>query len=289
MNKRTSFKYNYTEEQSKPLDERLSLSRVLKETIDSDVMSTTFDNHKKHYDKFILFSNIRELSKRYNIKLGDIEKEAGVALGYMSRLNKQVSTAEPSLEFVCTAAEMLKTDIDSLLKGNLLSLSASEEYIMNFLKKLIKETEDEKLIWNVEKADYLNELCNSETIKHPLFTLESVENKYDARVYKAKRPMFKSSTFGKDTLLCGDCYNLEIPNGCHLYLMKVRTDHPRSKEEIEIWMYDSKSYKKNLLTSTTDQKLVSTILKLSETIRICILHPAIDKEFKTAIDEFMEN
>ena len=71
--------------------------------------------------------------------------------------------------------------------------------------------------------------------------------------------------------------------------MKVRTDHPRSKEEIEIWMYDSKSYKKNLLTSTTDQKLVSTILKLSETIRICILHPAIDKEFKTAIDEFMEN
>ena len=46
-------------------------------------------SEKKNFDKSVCFSNIRELLRQNpDVKIGQIEKEAGIRLGYMSRLEK---------------------------------------------------------------------------------------------------------------------------------------------------------------------------------------------------------
>ena len=58
----------------------------------------------KNFNKTLCFSNIRELLRQNpDVKIGQIEKEAGIRLGYMSRLEKDGNTSEPSMEFVVTA------------------------------------------------------------------------------------------------------------------------------------------------------------------------------------------
>lgn len=242
----------------------------------------------KHYNKQTIFYNIRNISKKNNIKLGDIEKEAGVAPGYMSRLDKDFRSADPSLEFVCTAAKMLNTSIDSLLNSNLLKLSPNEEYIMNFINNLILKTESGILPWNVEKADYLNRLNKSDNGRHPLFVLEEFDGHQIRKTIQETKAIFKSISFGNNTLFCDDCFNLELPNNCRIYVMKIASTVSKSEQEIELWMYNSNNYKKKLLIGTTNENLKDKILMLYETISKNAKRPTIDKDFKISIDAFME-
>ena len=62
----------------------------------------------KNFNKSLCFSNIRELLRQNpDVKIGQIEKEAGIRLGYMSRLEKEGNKSEPSMEFIVTAAKLL--------------------------------------------------------------------------------------------------------------------------------------------------------------------------------------
>ena len=70
------------------------------------------------------------------MKIGQIEKEAGIRLGYMSRLEKEGNTAEPSMEFIVTAAKLLKVCIDTLISVDLTGLTPTEQYIVSFFDKL---------------------------------------------------------------------------------------------------------------------------------------------------------
>ena len=242
----------------------------------------------KHYNKLVLFYNIRNISKKKNIKLGDIEKEAGVAPGYMSRLDKDFRSADPSLEFVCTAAKMLDTSIDSLLNSNLLKLSPNEEYIMNFINNLITKTESGILPWNIEKAEYLNRLSESAKGTHILFVPDEFNDYQARRSMQETKMIFKSASFGKNTLICGDGFNLELPNSCRIYIMKIASSVSKSDQEIELWMYNSNNYKKKLLISTANENLRDKIFMLYETVSKNAQRPTIDKDFKISIDAFME-
>lgn len=74
----------------------------------------------KNFNKTLCFSNIRELLRQNpDVKIGQIEKEAGIRLGYMSRLEKDGNTSEPSMEFVVTAAKLLKVSVDTLISVDL--------------------------------------------------------------------------------------------------------------------------------------------------------------------------
>lgn len=53
----------------------------------------------KNFNKYTCFNNIRALLKvNPDVKIGMIEKEAGVRLGYMSRLEKPDNSSEPTLD-----------------------------------------------------------------------------------------------------------------------------------------------------------------------------------------------
>lgn len=255
----------------------------------SDSLRATSDCHiRKHYDKHLLFNNIRYLLRKNNIKLGDIEKEASVAPGYMSRLDKEFSSAEPSLEFVFTAAKLLNCSIDSLLKIDLSKLSTNEDYILNFLNKLIKETDNDVLTWNVEKYEYLKSFSDSDSCDHPLFTIEKFEDVFFNNTTIINRMIFKSNNYGKNTLIGGDGYNLEMPGNCRLYVMKVKNNTVNCPASIEIWMYNEKNNTVKPLITTADINLSKVLITLYEKIESSVKRPTIDKDLKSVIDAFME-
>ena len=115
--------------------------------------------NRKNFNKALCFSNIRELLRQKpDVKIGQIEKEAGIRLGYMSRLEKEGNTSEPSMEFIVTAAKLLKVSIDTLISVDLTGLTPTEQYIISFFDKLKADTLQDRLDWNRETEFYLNSI-----------------------------------------------------------------------------------------------------------------------------------
>lgn len=131
----------------------------------------------KNFNKHRCLENIRFLLKeKTDIKIGQIEKEASVSPGYMSRLEKDGNTSEPSMEFIVSAAKLLKISIDSLISVDFTGLTPTEQYLVNFFDKLKDDTLKDRLDWNIETASSLNRMESDMNgyVDHPLFNYESV-------------------------------------------------------------------------------------------------------------------
>lgn len=168
----------------------------------------------KNFNKILCFSNIRELLRQNSdVKIGQIEKEAGIRLGYMSRLEKEGNTAEPSMEFIVTAAKLLKVSIDTLISVDLTGLTPTEQYITSFFDKLKEDTLKDRFDWNRETAFNLNRMESDMNgfVYHPLFAEETFYEETDCEYpQEVTRIVFNSKTFGPKTYIAGDCFNLRL-------------------------------------------------------------------------------
>lgn len=118
---------------------------------------TTALDEFKNFNKYTCFNNIRALLKvNPDVKIGMIEKEAGVRLGYMSRLEKPDNSSEPTLEFVATAAKMLNVSIDFLVSANIDEVTPTEKYVLEFIKKIADDSRCGNLYWHREPNQRLN-------------------------------------------------------------------------------------------------------------------------------------
>ena len=163
------------ESQQKNLEMNAALYREELEKMDTQIKMLEREfadlsaviSSKKHFDKYLLFQNIRELMKGTEIKLGQIEKEAGCQPGYMSRLDKTDSATDPTAEFIITAAQILGVSVDVLLNVTIKEMSANELYMVRFLEKLIRDTIGEKLSW----------------VKEPLYSLQDIYENEDGQIW----------------------------------------------------------------------------------------------------------
>lgn len=251
----------------------------------------------KNFNKALCFSNIRELLRQNpDVKIGQIEKEAGVRLGYMSRLEKEGNTAEPSMEFIVSAAKLLKVSIDTLISVDLTGFTPTEQYIVNFFDKLKSDTLQDKLDWNRESAFNLNrmEADIDENIYHPLFSeetfFEETECDYPEEV---TRIVFNSKTFGPHTYIAGDCFNLRLKNGTTLYLMDIEKSVHRTNDvsafSKEAWMYVPYKGSQLLVTSQDDTPVAPLLEVLFSVVKQRMEHPKVNKDVMYAIDSFMKN
>lgn len=101
----------------------------------------------------LLCGNIRAAMKEKGIKIGQLESDAQVQPGYLSRIEKNPGKTTPSLEFVYTASKELDTSIDFLVDGHYDSLTDTEKYVLRFMKKMEDETNQDRLYWNIDLAD----------------------------------------------------------------------------------------------------------------------------------------
>lgn len=254
-------------------------------------------NECKNFNKKLCFSNIRELLRQNpDVKIGQIEKEAGIRLGYMSRLEKDGNTSEPSMEFIVSAAKLLKVSIDTLVSVDLTGLTPTEQYIVNFFDKLKADTLKDKLDWNRETAFNLNRMESDMNgwVYHPLFAeetfYEETECEYPEEV---TRIVFNSKTFGPRTYICGDCFNLRLKNGTTLYLMDVEKSVHRTADTSayakEAWMFVPHKGCQLLVASQDDTPVAPLLELLFSTVKERMEHPKINNDVMFAIDSFMND
>lgn len=251
----------------------------------------------KNFNKTLCFSNIRELLRQNSdVKIGQIEKEAGIRLGYMSRLEKEGNTAEPSMEFIVTAAKLLKVSIDTLITVDLTGLTPTEQYIVSFFDKLKADTLKDKLDWNRETAFNLNrmEADINGWVYHPLFAeetfYEETECEYPEEV---TRIVFNSKTFGPHTYICGDCFNLRLKNGTTLYLMDIEKSVHRTGDMTayakEAWMSVPHKGCQLLVASQDDTPVAPLLEVLFSIVKERMEHPKVNNDVMYAIDSFMKD
>lgn len=252
---------------------------------------------RKNFNKALCFANIRELLRQNpDVKIGQIEKEAGIRLGYLSRLEKEGNTSEPSIEFIMTAAKLLKVSLDTLVSVNLTGLTPTEQYIVSFFDKLKADTLEDKLDWGRETAFNLNRIepDYNGCVYHPLFAEETFYEESECEYpNEVTRIVFSSKTFGPKTCICGDCFNLRMKNGTTLYLMDIeKSVHKMSDPTAyakEAWVYVP-SVGSSLLVASQDDTPVAPLLEtLFATVRSRMEHPRINKTIKYAIDSFMQD
>lgn len=251
----------------------------------------------KNFNKTLCFSNIRELLRQNpDVKIGQIEKEAGIRLGYMSRLEKDGNTSEPSMEFVVTAAKLLKVSVDILISVDLTGLTPTEQYITSFFDKLKEDTLKDRLDWNRETAFNLNRMEPDMNgfVYHPLFAEETFYEETDCEYpQEATRIVFNSKTFGTKTYIAGDCFNLRLKNGTTLYLMDIEKSVHKvgdpSAAAKEAWMYVPSKGSQLLVASQDDTPVAPFLELLFSTVKERMEHPKVNKDVMYAIDSFMKD
>ena len=105
---------------------------------------------KMEFDKRRCMSAIYAIAKEKGVKIGDLEKEANVSTGYLSKLNKEENTSSPSIELLVAVARVLGVTIDMLVYSEYEGLSSNEKYMLKFLDRLIKKTLSGELQWEKE-------------------------------------------------------------------------------------------------------------------------------------------
>ena len=70
-----------------------------------------------------IVNNIYSKANELDIKIGDIEKDIPVSLGYFSRFLKEDNHSLPSFESLYVAANKLHVTIDSLISSNYYSMN----------------------------------------------------------------------------------------------------------------------------------------------------------------------
>lgn len=108
------------------------------------------------FDKKRFLNNVFHLIRTSgNRKIGELEKECGVSAGYISRLANN-EDGKPSIDFVANIAGAFGVSIDSILNEDFALLSKNL-YVKEFIKKLIDDTINNAIEWEIKTNDTIEE------------------------------------------------------------------------------------------------------------------------------------
>ncbi|MCM1096896.1 MAG: hypothetical protein NC427_02400 [Ruminococcus flavefaciens] len=253
----------------------------------------------KHFDKVRFFNNLTYLLAVKNIKLGDIERDSGNSPGYLSRMKSGKSNADPSIEFIITAAKKLGVSVDMLVNSEIREMSQTELYLKDFGEKLIEDTRNDKLTWVCQRQSELEELeahydeyDNEPYADHPIFSVKGIPNDTNFPTLK----VYYDSRFYKNcgVTIGGDCYHADlVSNGnVTLYLMSCKKggDKIKWKKDSfwELYLYKLGSGIHPLCnTMEICSPLEVMIDSLLKEIRESVSHVHINDEVKDAIDRYL--
>jgi len=247
------------------------------------------------FNKQLMLDNISFMLKEFGKKIGELEAEAGVSPGYISRTSKD-DKAKPGIDFIVKVAEALNTSVDTLLNIDLSGLTPTERYLISFIEKLKRDTSEDKLEWIRSSADSLNRMepDYNGNIDHPLFSyekfLESGEGDYPDEV---ERVVFVSHTYDVHTYIVGDCFGLRLKNGAYLYLMDISKSVYRNGDPgvfaKEVWMYKPGIGPQFMCSNRDNSPLAALVDDLYAVVKEFSKHPKIKKGLQEAIDAFMRD
>lgn len=265
------------------------------------------------FDKKLCMDNIYAIAKEKGIKIGELEKYAGLSTGYLSKLNKEGNTAVPGIDSLSLIAEKLGISIDTLISVNYKELDSNERYVSGFITKLIKGTECGKVAWEIEGGAYLNSSTTGAGFEHPLFTSmpsATVDPVSDELVSYVANEYQSRFTAISDVKSFGNSYHCELgEDGNKLYMMKLflgDKNYPElsleemveldkagksyiSHEEIEIYLVDKFGRVRPLCsTFSARAEMKDVINKLYAAVQGNSKQVHLTAETKSIIDDFMK-
>lgn len=94
-------------------------------------------------------ANIKSLAKWYGYKISEIEKEAGVSQGYLSRLsNDSKNESSPIIDLLLTASDRFKVSIDSLVAMDFSKIADSSKIrLHSFFETLLYLSNRGRVDW----------------------------------------------------------------------------------------------------------------------------------------------
>lgn len=256
------------------------------------------------FDKKKCMDNIYTIAKDKDIKIGELEKAAGVSAGYLSKLSKEGNKAVPGVEILLPIAAELGVSLDFLVNSEYKSLGANERYFASFVDKLMVGTENQKIIWEIESGSYLNSVTTGMQFSHPLFLHREVleENpfidQFDTMIYNDYQSRFLRVN---EINSFDNCYHCELKGGLsgirHLYMMKIypgcnnyEEEHSALNSHSEIELYFVKGLEKvEPLCSTysVGKEIKKIIEDLYSLVSNDIHSISITRSVKQVIDDFM--
>ena len=184
------------------------------------------DQQKRAFANVII-DNILYLAGRKNISNSELEKEAGISAGYLSRLMRPDNTTVPNVEVLQAFAKKLGVTVDYLINPRTNDTTENESLLIRFFNKLTEDTEASDLEWYAEMPDELD-MMNGMDLEtgepeHPLF--RAVEK---PKPWGSDYPEWETrylSYFGDQaqSKFKGDCFHTEIARGTELYIMNIET------------------------------------------------------------------
>lgn len=248
-----------------------------------------------NFNKKQMLDNITYFLQEFSKKIGELETEAGVSPGYISRITKDEKT-KPGIDFIIGVADALNISVDTLLNADFTEMTETEKYLVKFMEKLIHDTQADKLEWNCEPNDMLNRLEPDINgyIDHPLMSFETYmeqgETEYPEEV---SRPTFISKSFGVHTYIEDDCFNLRMKNDAVLYVMSISKSvhyvNDKSAYAKEVWMLTPGSSPQFLCYSKDNSILGVLVDTLYVSVKENSKHPKMRKSVQYAIDAFMKD
>lgn len=250
----------------------------------------------KNFNKYTCFNNIRALLKvNPDVKIGMIEKETGVRLGYMSRLEKPDNSSEPTLEFVATAAKMLGVSIDFLISANIDEVTPTEKYILEFMKKISDDSKCENLYWHREACQRINTptdiYSNYGPAPHPLQTPD--ENSMDCQGNYSMSSFYSRFYPEKEINVIGNVYWTRLEDAeSDMYILpcSIKMDTHSTEEQscYEIYLVaPDKSVVPLCNTLMACDLIKSAIKDLYKQIEVMASHVNIDNKARSVIDAYL--
>lgn len=109
-----------------------------------------------------VMENLILLIKNKNLKIGEVQKELGVSIGYISRLVKKENRAALSAQFLWRAARYFNVTMDYLVRDDIGKQDKNIGYLREFLNYLIQQTNSGKLEWKAIRINEINRNLSGE-------------------------------------------------------------------------------------------------------------------------------
>ncbi len=183
---------------NEPLTDESSKAVMIRRIADLEATLKAY----KSFDRKKFIENYKALLAKTGVKISRIEYEAGVSQGYFSRLDKEDSTQDPSIEFICACAKMFDVSVDFLLNGTVTEMTETEAFIASFADSLIDDTMNDSINWT-EVPDYDGEPISdmeADTFDHPMYYLysEDINPPYTNQTVKYYSRFNNKATLSKE-------------------------------------------------------------------------------------------
>lgn len=236
------------------------------------------------FDKSVCISNIYYLAKQKGLKIGDLESECGVSIGYISRLNKEDNKTIPGIEFLLAVAEKLGVLLESLVSFKFDDLTPNEIKIKRFIEKLTLQSRLFEIHWEQEKKeDILNIFDDGyhEYATHPLMSV------YYSDEDELPHARFDSYFHHYSIVDVEDIYYVDLDENTRIYL--ALTIYGKSDNDSSLELYMQSNHKINPLCyiDKHNNLFFETVKALHLAVVNSVSHIHLSDDTELAIDMYL--